>query len=887
MSKVFNLSDYKILDYLVEHVDLEIDLTQSPVSTRSLLHIVPNPKVESHSTDLVLDGENMVLTSIMLNGVPLDESQYEITANSLIIKNVPRGTPFTLETKTQLGENTDLFGLYETEGTVLVKAETEGLRRVLYCNDRPDNLATYKTTITADEEQHPVLLCNGELIASKQLPNGQHSVTWMDKVPKPSYLFALVAGDLQRSVTHFTTQSGRNLPIEFYVPPSATAKCDFAKEVLKAAMAWDERTYKLECDLPQHMVAGVDKYASGASEPTGLNLFNTANLFARLDITTDLGILRVLEVVAHEFFHYWSGDRVTIRDWFNLPFKEGLTTFRAAMFREELFGTDLVRLLDGKNLDQRAPRQSTYTAVRSLYTAAAYEKSADIFRMIMLTLGKEVFYSGMTAFLKANDGGAVTLEEMLDSLSKTSGINLHSFLLWFTEPDIPELVVTDEYNPDTKCYTLKVKTNDGKGRPVPLIIGLLDQSGKEILSDKMLMADQPEIEFHFENMAARPVPSLLRSFSAPVYLNYEYSQDDLLLLMQHDTNIYNRCEAAKKIINHMIKDHCEGKPIQFTPRFFDAFRSVLSDKSLNEWLQAELLTLESEEELIPGFEIPDFEKIAEGRRMIQKALAVELRSDLFKRYNELQMQFIDQESPFTIFNMQDAGIRRLKAVCNSYFQYTDTERTALFTSLQFKDALGINMTETISSLSLLCDMNCQKVDELLDGFYQRWSDDRNAMQYWFSVQASTHSPDVVAKVEELTKHPAFDLSNPNKVYALLRTFINNPYGFHSKTGRGYSLIADQILLLDEINPTLAASLTGSFINWDKYDENRQKLMIDSLKRIDANATSDDVKNTVKKGLDKVRSTPPPIPIYLTFHGSSRTVASKESTTEPKTVLQFS
>lgn len=868
-SKVYKLSEYKILDYLVEHVDLEIDLSQNPVRSKALIQIVQNPKLETHSKELVLDGENMTLTSILLNGEELDKSQYEVTANSLIIKNVPQDKPFTLETTTLLGENTDLFGLYETEGTVLVKAETEGLRRVLYCNDRPDNLATYKTTIIANEEQYPELLSNGECIATKQLSFGRHSVTWMDDVPKPSYLFAMVAGKLQRSETHFTTKSGRDLPIVFYVPPTATPKCDFAKEVLKGAMSWDEKTYKLECDLPEHKVAGVDKYASGASEPTGFNLFNTANLLASPGSSTDLSILRVLEVVAHEFFHYWSGDRVTIRDWFNLPFKEGLTTFRAAMFREELFGTDLVRLLDGKNLDPRAPRQSSYTAVRSLYTAAAYEKSADIFRMIMLTLGKETFYAAMTEFLKANDGGAVTLEDLLEAISNSSSIDMRPFLAWFTEEGIPELQVTDDYNSDTKQYILKVKTIDGKDRPIPLVIGLLDQSGKEILGDTLLQVDKPEMEFHFDNIETRPTPSLLRSFSAPVFLNYEYSQNDLLLLMRHDPNLYNRCEAAKLIITQLIREYCAGKTIEFSPQFFDVYRAVLSDLSINEWLQAELLTLPSEEELIEGFAKPDFDKISEGRQLIQKALAKELKTDLFKRYNQIQLQE-DTDSPqFSIFDIRDAGSRRLKAVCNSYFQFTNTEQTELYAILQFRDFLGKNMTETISALTLLCNMNSKEVGALLDDYYQYWQHDANAMNYWFSVQASTHSHSVVNQVEALLQHPAFDISNPNKVYALLRTFIKNPYGFHAHTGEGYSLIAGQILNLDKINPTLAANLTESFIHWDKYDECRQTMMLDNLKQIYANATSGDVRNIAKKGLDKCKDGPPlSLAIHLNFFGNS-------------------
>lgn len=866
-SKVFNLSDYKILDYLISHVELEIDISKDPVQTKASITVIPNSQVEALSYDLILDGENMKLTSIALNGNPLDETQFEVTEHSLIVKNVPQSEPFILTTTTLLGENTDLFGLYKTEGTVLVKAETEGLRRVLYCNDRPDNLATYKTTIIASELDFPVLLCNGKALGRAQLPDGLHSVTWMDEVPKPSYLFAMVAGKLHRSEAHFTTRSGRDLPIVFYVPPEATKQCAFAKEVLAAAMAWDERTYNLECDLHQHMVAGVDKYASGASEPTGLNLFNTANLFANPESTTDLGILRVLEVVAHEFFHYWSGDRVTIRDWFNLPFKEGLTTFRAAMFREELLGTDLVRLLDGKNLDPRAPRQSTYTAVRSLYTAAAYEKSADIFRMMMLTLGKDVFYSGMTEFLKTHDGKAVTLENMLESLTHTSGVDVHRFLSWFTEPGIPALNVTDEYNPDTKTYILKVKTTDGKARPIPLIMGLLDRSGKEIKGDTLLMVDQPDMEFTMTEVETRPVPSLLRSFSAPVNLNYPYSQEELLLLMQHDTNIYNRSEAAKLTVTQMVKDYCSGNSLNCTSAFFDSFRSVLTEHSLNEWLQAELLTLPSEEELALEFAKPDFEKIAEARQIIQNALAQELKSDLFKLYNDLQLREPVKSPQFSIFDIRDAGVRRLKEVCTSYFQYTDSVQTERYLMLQFKDALNVNMTDTYSALKQLCDMNSSKVDGLLNEYYQHWKNDATAVNYWFTIQASTHSPSVVQRVEELTHHPAFDLSNPNKVYALLRSFIKNPYGFHAKSGQGYQLIADNILLLDKINPTLAANLTESFVNWEQFDESRQHMMLLNLKRINSNAVSDDVRNAAKKGLDKYKEKPP-LPVHLTFLGSS-------------------
>ncbi|MCL9685662.1 aminopeptidase N [Legionella maioricensis] len=879
-SKVYKLEDYKAPYFLVTHVDLEIDLSKKPVQSKASLTIIPNPNIKSHPVDLVLDGENLVLTSISLDGKPLKSEEYELTDESITIKNVPNGKSFTLSTSTLLGDNTDLFGLYETEGTFLVKAETEGLRRVLFCNDRPDNLATYKTTIIADKEDYPVLLSNGQLVEHDVFGSYFHSTTWVDDVPKPSYLFALVAGKLQYSAVHYKTQSGRVLPIEFYVPPEATAKCDFAKEVLLQAMAWDEKTYQLECALPKHMVAGVEKFAAGASESTGLNLFNTENLFATPESKTDLGILRVLAVVAHEFFHYWSGNRVTIRDWHNLSFKEGLTTFRENMFLEDLLGGDLVRLLNGKNLDERAPRQSSYTEVRSLYTAAAYEKSADIFRMIMLTVGKESFYKGMTKFLKENDGNAVTLENVLDSLSVSTGINLNPFLSWFTKDGIPEVIVTDDHNPATKKYTLKINTKNAAGRPIPFVMGLLDSSGKEIIGDKMLMIDQPEMEFHFDNISSKPTPSLLRSFSAPVTLTYNYTNESLLLLIQNDPNLYNRCEAATKLITRLVTDYCDGKAIELTPQFFDVYRSLLTDKTLSEWMLAELLTLPSEEFLAANVTKPIFEKLGEARLLIQKELARELKDSIFKRYNDLQRQTSVQKPQFTIFDIKDAGSRRLKAVCYSYLQWIDFDRTTEYLLLQFRDALGNNMTETISALTQLCDINYTELDELLNDFYLYWQNDASAINYWFNVQAAIHSNTVVNRVAKLMQHPAFDLSSPNKVYALLGSFIKNPYGFHAASGEGYDLLAKAIISLDEINPTLAANLTGYFINWNKYDDKRQKMMLDALVMIHDKASSPDVRNTAKKGLDKAK-TEPPLPIHLTLLGGSIKDMEKKDMKQPE------
>ncbi|CEG56925.1 aminopeptidase N [Legionella fallonii] len=852
-SDVYKLSEYKPLNYYVTHVDLEIDLSKKPIQSTASLTITPNPEADSHSADLILDGEQMTLTSIYLDGKSLPAESYRISDHSLTITNIPTNKSFIIKTTTLIRESTDLFGLYKTEGVYLVKAETEGLRRVFYCNDRPDNLATYRTKIIANKNEYPTLLSNGTVEHREELKNELHSVTWYDEVPKPSYLFALVAGKLQRLVDHYEGPTKKRTIIEFYVSPEAAPKCGFAKEVLQQAMLWDERVCGLECYLERYMIACVDQYASGASETMGLNLFNAENFLATPESKTDLGFLRILEVVAHEFFHYWSGNRVTIRDWFNLPFKEGLTTFRAAMFREDLLGTDLVRLLDGKNLDNRAPRPNSYTAVRSLYTVAAYEKSADIFRMMMLTVGQGVFYKAMTQFFREHDGKAITIEEFIDFLSVATNRNLKSFLFWFTDPGIPEVTVVDEYNPDTKVYTLKFKTKKATGRPIPCVIGLLDHSGKELLTDTALWIDQPEMEFRFNEIQSQPIPSLLRSFSAPVNLSYNYTNESLLLLIKSDPNQYNRVEAASLLIIRLITDYCAGKVIHLTSHLFNTYRSLLTDESLDQWILAELMTLPSEEFLITTIKTPDFKKIAEGRRYIEKALAQELKEDLLKLFNELQLNSETQPSHFSLFNIKEASNRRLKSMYYSYSQHTAPEETVQYLCLQFRETLDKNMTETISALTLLCALNCSEIDELLNEFYQYWQKDSNAMNYWFTVQAAAHVDGIVTKVSQLMQHPAFDLSNPNKVYALLGTFIKNPYGFHNESGEGYALLVDAIINLDKINPTLAANISNSFLNWEQYNDSRQKMMIYSLERIYANATSNDVKNIAKKGLDKKHS----------------------------------
>lgn len=874
------LADYKELDYFVPHIDLTIDLSTDPVVTKSKLTVKPNSKKDPLSNDLILDGTDLTLLKLSLNGEPV---KYTKTDDSLIIHDVPKDVEFTIESECQITKSTDLFGYYETEGVGLVKAETRGLRKVLFLPDRPDNLATYKTTIIANKSEFPVLLSNGIQTETYDLGIDKHAVVWEDSLPKPSYLFALVAGNLSCTKTEHLNKEGKKLPILFYVPSSAIQKCNFAKEALKTALSWAEKRLNLVCDLPEYKIAGVDKYASGASEPTGMNLFNTANLFASPEVNTDLAILRVLEVVIHEFFHFWSGDKVTIRDWFNLPLKEGLTTFLAAIMREEMFGTDLVRLLDGKNLDARAPRQSSFTEVRSLYTPAAYEKSADIIRMMMTIIGKEKFLSALTQYFIKHDGQAITLETFLDTMSEFTGTNLRGFLPWFTESDIPTVHIEDRYDQDSMDYELIIKVDNFKHRPIPMVLGLINEQGKEILKDSVFILDNEEKHIILSGIDSHPTPSLFRSFSAPVVVDYKYSEEELLRLIRFDTNLYNRCEAAKTFFKRYLENFVKDDTITLSKKFFITYEAILQDKSLSNWIKAELLTIPTLEELILDQEKPNFDKLAMGRSVLQLQIANKLNNSLIQSLHNIEMQFSDRMSPSDTVDIEAVAYRKLWHAIYSFLIHSNAKESEEKLSLQFYDSFGKNMTESVSALSLLCEMGSHKVDNLLTQYYNYWKNDVAAINTWFSIQASAHNDTVLTRVPKLTLHPDFDFSNPNKVYALLGNFIINPYGFHAENGEGYKFITDCILKIEKLNPTLAARLTEKFSNYKNFDANRSGFMLECINRLDKEAESDAVRNLVKKILNKPLNQSP-IPIELTFMGKSTTDSKQDNPEENKASL---
>lgn len=852
------LKDYKAPDFLIDHIELTFDLTHSPVIVKSKLKIKQNKHAEDPSPLLTLDGKDLGLLSLSVNGSPVDPSDYLLTPESLTLLQTP-SSDFYVESECTISQHSDLFGYYITDGTGLVKAETDGMVYIHFCLNRPDVLSTYTVNIIANKTEFPTLLSNGDLISETNLSDGKHQVTWQDNVPKPCYLFALVAGKFAKATSTFQTRSGKDVAIEFYVAPEAIEKCEYAKQILVKTLKWDEEVFGIEYNHNAIKVTGVNQYASGASEPSTCILFNSKKLFTSAATKIDADTLKVSEVVSHEVAHHLTGNQTTIRDWFNLTFKEGATTFRSSDFREKLYGRDLVQFLDATPLDDRAPRPDTYTAVRSLYTTAAYDKGAAIFRMIKTTLGDLHFYTGMTDFLKHNEGKAITIETLIDHLNKFSDTSIVNYLKWFTEPGTPTVTVVDNYDAKTKRYTLSLtqscKTPNYQPRPIPVTIALYNQNGDEVVNEQTLHLTTETMEFHFDNLAKKPIPSLLRGRSAPVHVVHAYTAEDLMLLMRHDSNIYNRIIAKNQLMTMLVQYYCESGPFKFTDQLIETYRELIMNKSLNEWLLAEILTLPSEAELIRAIAKPDITKIRQARDYIIKMLVFVLLPEWSTRYKASVTDPIISSTVIAGFDIAAASRRQIQFVCLRHVMLAEDEIVKQIALDQFHKSLTVNMTDTYNALSLLCDMYSTETQTALDDFYLQWQHEPDAVDYWFSVQAA--SPNFTPKqIDALLTHPGFDITIPNRVYALFNPLFKNPAIFHHASGEGYQILAKAILALDAINPAVAARLIDGFNNWDRFDYPRQKMIYDALQHIRDGAKSENVLEAVNRELSSGKPVPP-------------------------------
>ncbi|MGN0921788.1 MAG: aminopeptidase N [Cellvibrio sp.] len=879
------LKDYRVPDYLIDTTDLIIDIYDGYTLVTSMLGMRRNPAATEPATSLRLHGVDLELLSINLNGVDLADDAYRVDAESLTILNTPENMNLVIVTKIKPEKNTALEGLYRSRTMYCTQCEAEGFRKITYYLDRPDVMSEFTTKVIADKK-FPVLLSNGNLIESGEIDQNRHYAYWHDPFKKPAYLFATVAGDLEHIEDKFITCSGREVTLKIFVEAKDLDKCDHAMSSLKNSMRWDEEVYGREYDLDIFMIVAVDDFNMGAMENKGLNIFNTSCVLAKPETTTDVGFQRVEGVVAHEYFHNWSGNRVTCRDWFQLSLKEGFTVYRDAEFSADMGSRTVKRIEDVALLrtmqfaEDAGPmahpiRPESYIEISNFYTLTIYEKGAEIIRMLATLLGKENFRKGTDLYFDRHDGQAVTTDDFIKALEDASGRDLSQFKRWYSQAGTPKLVFSDQYDEESNTYRLIVSQScpptpeSSQKLPfhLPISIGLLGDGGDLPLQ---LLGAEPNVEsedntqlvlelteatqeFIFTNVKEKPVPSLLRGFSAPVKWEYPYSRDDLLLLMRRDTDGFNRWEASQQLGLQEIRRAMKSfDPISLTCEYHlendlvEAYRQVLEDPSLDPAMLAYMLTLPSEAYIAELSEVVDVKAIHYGRESVKMAMALALESSfktIYEAYDHSQA-----------YQANAAGIanRLLKNTSLSYLVLLGNETYLNMAYQQFSKAN--NMTDSFAGLSQL--VNSAKAHELnlapkaLDEFYTRWQDESLVVNQWLSVQATCVLPDAVERVKSLMKHQAYDAKNPNKIRALIGGFSNaNAVNFHLESGSGYTFLADQVIQLNRQNPSIAARLLIPLTKWKKYLPQNSELMRAQLERIKAEPDlSKDVFEVVTKSL---------------------------------------
>jgi aminopeptidase N len=874
--KIIYLKDYAVPDFLVDQVFLHVDLHDDETFVKTILMLRRNPQSSHPQAPLVLNGEGLQLRSALLDGKPIAENHWAVDNEYLTIKNVPEH--FILETevviKPQL--NTQLSGLYKTQNVFCTQCESHGFRRITYFLDRPDVLTRFTVTITADPKKYPLLLANGNLTDKKQLPDRRHWVKWEDPTLKPCYLFALVAGDLDCLEDHFKTRSGRKVTLRIYVEKGKLAETDFAMESLKSAMQWDEETYGREYDLDIYMIVAVSDFNFGAMENKGLNIFNSKYILAQPATATDDDYGSIESVIGHEYFHNWSGNRITCRDWFQITLKEGLTIFRDQHFSADMFSPVIQRIEDASVIRTaqfaqdaspmaHAIRPNSYIEVNNFYTVTVYNKGSEVIRMIRTLIGKKNFAKGMTLYFTRHDGQAVTTEEFVKAMEDASGMDLSQFRLWYSQAGTPELAITSEYNATYKTYALKVQQScpatPGQAQKanfhIPLTIGLLDSKGKDLplqlagetqtsVAKKRVLPLREKTEiFQFVNIPEKPIPSLLRDFSAPVKVKYDYSDEELLFLLAHDRDDFNRWDAGQRLATHillqLITDYQQQRPLVLSQAVVAAFKQVLKDKKLDPALVAQMLILPAESYLLECQTIADVDATHQAREFVKKELAKQLCETFVKVYHANH-----STQPYR-FTAKAIKQRALKNACLAYLVHQD-DGVGQQQCLQ-QLCKADNMTDTMGALQALNTQDCDERQQALIAFYDKWQHDDLVIDKWFALQAISPLSDTFANVQSLLKHPAFNLRNPNRARSLLGVFAKNHVHFHRKDGAGYALLADYVIQLNTINPQVAAWLVEPLIHWQKFDVTHQALMKKQLHNILATPRlSKDLYELVSRGL---------------------------------------
>ena len=861
-SSGLKLADYTPPNFQIPKIDLEFVIhSTSRTLVKSKMEVTASGS-QTTIQPLELKGEKQKLKSVKIDGRQLAQEDYTLTDKTLIIPHVP--PKFTLEIETEINPagNTELSGFYQSGDHLVTQCEAEGFRRITYHPDRPDVMSRYTTRIEADKTQFPILLSNGNLVKKGDLPNEQHFTLWEDPFLKPSYLFALVASDLGEVRDSFDTKSGKKVDLIFYVDKGDKSKALHAVASLKKAMKWDEDTFSREYDLDQYMVVAVNSFNFGAMENKGLNIFNSKYVLADPETATDLNFENILGVIGHEYFHNWTGNRVTLRDWFQLTLKEGLTVYRDQLFTEEHTSKILKRLTDVFNLrTQQFPEDSGPTAhpikpaevgdIENFYTATVYNKGAAVIRMISTLIGKDNFRKGMDNYFQRFDGMAVTTEDFIDALEQGSGKDLTQFKRWYSQVGTPICDVKTKFDPQTAAYSITItqsnpQKNGTEQGPlhIPIQVGLVGPDGKDIYS-QLLELTELEQTFVFTNISSPPVPSLLRNFTAPIKLNYEYTEDELAFLLAHDSDKFNRYEAGHRLaimqLNSLIADLQSRSKIEVRNIVVNAFGSLLEGEIEDYGFIAEALNLPSVTDLVEEMEVCDYDSASEARRILKRNIALTHEVKIKKWYTLLNDGKLYTNDP------ESVGKRSLKNTLLSYLISTGRREYTELAFSQFNQAN--NMTDSQASLNVLMHEQSQYGDEALQNFYDRWKNNVLVMDKWLSLQAYSNRTDIITELTKLEQDPVYDAKNPNKIKSLIGTFMVNHERFHDSSGKGYEFVTDRIIAIDQFNPLVAATLAKGFEKYSRLDENRKQLLGAQLQRILDAKPSEKLSEIISKTLE--------------------------------------
>src|SRR5262245_5721345 len=868
------LQDYRPPEWLVDKVTLDVSLHPTSAKVRATLWLRPNPT--SAAAPLVLDGDGLRLVSLKLDGAAVPDGSFVATPDGLTIPQPPnRAFSLEIETTVDPSANTQLSGLYRSSGTYCTQCEAEGFRRITYFPDRPDVMAVYTTRIEAHKAEAPVLLANGNLVESGDVSGGRHFAVWHDPHPKPSYLFALVGGDLACVEDRFVTMSGRNVTLRIYVEHGKEDRCSYAMDSLKRAMRWDEQAFGREYDLDIFMIVAVSDFNMGAMENKGLNVFNDKYVLASAETATDADYAHIEAVIAHEYFHNWTGNRITCRDWFQLCLKEGLTVFRDQEFSSDMRSRPVKRIADVRALrsaqfvEDAGPlahpvRPEKYREINNFYTATVYEKGAELVRMVQTLIGKEKFRAGMDLYFARHDGEAATVEQFIQCFADASRRDMTQFMRWYSQAGTPAVTISGRFDAARKTFILEcaqaIPATPGQPSKepmvIPLSIGLVGKDGRDLalkaagarlLEGQTIVLTEQTAKFEFAGIGESPVLSINRGFSAPINLQTDLDTDHLASLAARDRDAFTRWQALQTISMRLLLDNVAatrtGQPLRKDDRLVQAFATTLEDNSLEPAFVALALILPSEGDIAReiGKDI-DPDAIFQARAALRAELGQRLGASLASVYE--RMTDAGLYSP----DARSAGRRALRNTVLDLLAANATPAAIARADRQYRNA--DNMSDRMAALATLSLHDVAERKNALADFYSRYAGDALVVDKWFSLQAAIPHRDTLDHVRALTNHPAFSLANPNRVRSLIGAFAQgNSTQFNRPDGAGYEFIADVVLALDQKNPQVSARLATAFRNWRTMEHGRQAKAEQALRRIRAASTlSRDLADIVDRAL---------------------------------------